>query len=148
MPSAKITDLRIWNQNGEDATLFKALEDAISLVVSVDLSNDLIADLSAQYQVDFQLIDAQTNAVVVNAVETYQLPESWPYWWFSAGNNWAAPYTTAERWGLSWFSSPAVYGFRAILTASVFRGEDGWEVLDTLDVSEVRWFQLQPEFYL
>jgi len=148
MPTGKITDLRIWNQNGEDATLFNALEDAISLVISVDLSNDLISDLSTQYQVDFQLIDALTNSVVVNAAETYQVPESWPYWWFSAGNNWAPPYTTAERWGLTWFSSPSVYGFRAILTASILKGEDGWEMLDTLDVSDVRWFQLQPEFYL
>lgn len=148
MASATITDVRIWNQNGDDATLFNALYDAISLVANVDLSADLIANLAIQYQVAFQIIDAQNNAVVVNSVQTYQLPESWPYWWFTAGNNWAPPYTTAQSWGLNWFSSPAVYGFRAILTAGVYADGQGWEVLDTLSVSPVRWFQLQPEFNL
>jgi hypothetical protein len=141
MPTLKITDLRVWNQRGEDATLFNPFQDAISLAVGVDISADLTANLDVRYQVAFQIIEATTNTVVVNSNQTYMLPEDWPRWWFTAGNNWS-DFTTAEGWGIPLLSFPRVYGFRAILTAVVYVSPEGYQKFDTFDVSTVRWFQL------
>jgi len=146
MPTLKITDLRVWNQKGEDATLFLSIQDAISLAVGVELSPDLTADLNTRYSVAFQIIDAATNSVVVNSIQVYQLPENWPSWWFTAGNNWDPPaYTTAEKWGLPIFTYPLVFGFRGILTAAVWDGS-GLPPIDAFHVSPIRWFQLSPQF--
>jgi hypothetical protein len=142
MATMKITDVQVWNQNGEDATLFNPYIDAISLAVGVDLSADLTANLDMRYFVDFQLIEARTNDVVIDSSHSYQLPEDWASWWFTAGNNWARPYTTAQRWGL-WWPSPAIFGFRAILTAAFWEGNK-YITVDAFDVSAVRWFQLLP----
>jgi hypothetical protein len=143
MSTLKITDVQVWNQNGANATLFHPLTDAISLAVSVDISADLTADLNTRYGVYFQLIHALTDEVVVNSAQQYALTEDWPYWWFTAGNNWGPPsdYETAQKWGLI-LPPPVVFGFRAILVASSLEA-DGYHAVDALDVSPTRWFQLR-----
>ena len=141
MASVKVTDVQVWNQNGQDATLFDPFFDAISLAAGVNLSADLTANAAVRYFVDFQLIEALTNKIVVNSFQTYQLPENWPSWWFTAGNNWDPKnYTTAKAWGF-WWPHPAVFGFRAVLTVAIWTG-GGFQTVDALDVSPVRWFQV------
>ena len=145
MPTLRTTDVQVWNQNGDDATLLHPYFDAMSLAVGVEISADLIANLDTEYRVDFQIIDGVTNTMAVNAFQTYKLPESWPAWWFSVGNNWGpntTDYTTAERWGLGWLP-PYVFGLRAVITAARWTGTR-FDIIDAFDVSAVRWFQLRP----
>ena len=142
MPTLKVTALEMWNQAGVNATLFHPYFDAISFAVGVEISADLTADLGNWYGVAFQVIDGATNQVVINSRQRYQLPESWPAWWLTAGNNWGPTtqdYSTAERWGLPW-NPPYVFGFRAILTSWDAAGK----TIDARDVSDIRWFQIIP----
>jgi len=136
-----ITDLFVWNQNGDDATLFDYIQDAISFVADIDLSPNLTKDLTNNYQVDFQVIEAVTNHIIVNSVQVYQITEDWPMWRCSVGNNWATPYSTAyNTWGLDEFNEPPIFGFRAILTAF---GPGNGPQIDAFDVSSIRWFQIR-----
>jgi hypothetical protein len=141
--TVKVTDLRIWNQNGDDATMFDEVADAISLAASVELSGDLTVDSNVDYYLRFQVIAGGTGIFSVNSSQLFKLPEDWPRWWFTAGNNWGSPseYTTAAKWGIRWNDGP-VFGFRAILTAGL-QTRGGWEPFDTFDVSAVRWFRLR-----
>jgi hypothetical protein len=137
--------MRIWNQRGEDTALINPFQDAVSFAVGVMISTDLVSMPEARYQVDFQIIDSATGGVVKNLTHTYQLPEPWPSWWLTVGNNWSPPYTTLESLGLSWIGSPAgIFGFRGILTAWLYREPVGQITIDAFDVSAVRWFHILP----
>ena len=63
------------------------------------------------------------------------------------GNNWGPSpndYTTPEKWGIhpaahAWNE---VFGFRGIIKAYSWQGENGQVDLDAFDVSETRWFRV------
>jgi hypothetical protein len=142
MASLKIDDLQIWNEAGEDTTLFNSPNEAMSFAVSVDLSPDLTADLTYNYQLTIQVIEALTNQVVLDWTSLYQIPENWHGWWFTQGNNWGPVYTTAKSLGLMSRLPPRVFGFRAILQAWRWTPPYGATFADALDVAGLRWFQV------
>jgi hypothetical protein len=150
MPSLRIVNVRIANQNSPNVTLFDPYNDALALVMDVEASADLLALPNPSFAAIFEVIDPLTNMVVVT--QSWGTGFNWGgAFWISMGQNWGPPnqWETAEKWGLRWLSNPAVYGFRGIIGA-YFAPPDGsgLHTTDAFDVSDIAWFRLENIYEL
>lgn len=150
MPSIQIAGVRTMNQSGQNATLFNPLNDALSLTLDLAASADLVALPNASFAATFEIIDPLTNNVVVK--QSYASSFLWgQYFWISLGNNWGPPdqYDTPQRWGLTWGWTPSIYGFRGLIGAYYAPPDgSGQHTVDAIDVSDIRWFNLELVFSL
>ena len=146
MPTLSIRGIRTMNQAHTDASLFHPFTDALALVMDCFASSDLLALPNPMFHGQFEIINPSTDVVVVNEGWWHAL--SWgQYFWISMGNNWGPSpndYTTSEKWGIhpaahAWNE---VFGFRGIIKAYSWQGENGQVDLDAFDVSEIRWFRI------
>jgi len=150
MMDLNITRVHTNNQSGE-ATLFDPYSDALTLVMDISATADLMAVQAPRWSASFQIIEPKTNAVVVH--ENWFDEFHWgPHFWISLGRSWGgvANYTTPKAWGLIWAPVPseAVFGFRGIIKAHSWKGEQGLESLDAFDVSATHWFRVKEIFTL
>lgn len=150
MPSLVITNAHTLNQNGP-ATLFHPYGDALTLVLNIRASADLMQVENPCWEAAFQIIEPRTNQVVVHETMFGDKFAWGPNFWISMGKNWGdGNYDTPKSWGLNWTSksSEAIFGFRGIIKAYSWRGEDGSEDLDAFDVSDLHWFRVMEIFTL
>ncbi len=145
MPVLRIQSVQTRNQDGEDATFFHPFLDALALKMNCYASADLLALPNPRFHAQFEIINPSMDVVIVN--KGWANPLSWgQYFWISMGNNWgpSGSYTTPHKWGIH----PAahgwneVFGFRGIIKAYSFQGENGEIDIDAFGVSEIRWFRV------
>lgn len=143
MPTLSIQSIRTMNQEHVNATFFHPFTSALALVIDCFVSSDLLSMPDPMFHAQFEIINSSTDVVVVNEGWMHSL--AWgQYFWISMGNNWGPSYTTPEKWGIH----PAehdwneVFGFRGIIKAYSWQGEDGQIDIDAFDVSPIRWFRV------
>ena len=151
MPTLKIDRVRTMNQQGENATLFDPFVDALALNMDISASADLMELPRPMFMAVFQFIDSLTDTVIF--YHTWLHDFEWGcFFWISIGNNWGpspSNYTTPERWGLEWWKvGSGIFGFRGMIKAYSWQGEDGLITIDAFDVSNIRWFRLKEVFRL
>ena len=146
MPTLSIKRVRTMNQEHVNATFFHPFEDALALVMDCFASADLLSLPSPMFDAQFEIINPSTDIVVVNQSWMHSLVWGQSFW-ISKGNNWgpsSADYQTPEKWGIH----PAahgwneVFGFRGIIKAYSWQGENGQREVDAFDVSQIRWFRI------
>jgi hypothetical protein len=130
-PALTITGARTASNGVADRSVFRRTMDALVLTMDIAATQDLL-DLGLRYDATFQIINAQTNAVVRQVTTANAAFGHGRFFWISQGNNWGpAPsdFTTPAKWGLG----PGIYIFRGFIT-----------VRDTnaFSVSASRWFRV------
>lgn len=145
MPTLSIRGVRTVNQNGVNATFFHPYFHALALTLDCYASADLLALPTPRFHAQFEIINPSTDIVVVNSGWAH--PLAWgQYFWISMGNNWGPPgsFSTPQKWGIH----PAahgwneVFGFRGIIKAYSWQGQNGELDVDAFDVSAIRWFRV------
>jgi len=147
MATLAIRHVRTMNQDHVNATLFDPFTNALALVMDCFASSDLVSLVKPMFHAQFEIINPSTDVVIVNQGWMHDL--AWgQYFWISMGNNWGpspSDYTTPENWGIHPASHGwnEVFGFRGIIKAYSWEGENGQIDLDAFDVSEIRWFRVR-----
>jgi len=145
MPTLSIRGVRTMNQDHANATFFDPFADALALVLDCYASPDLLALPDPRFHAQFEIVNPSTDIVVVNSGWAHAL--AWgEYFWISMGNNWGPPasFTTPAKWGIhpSAYAWNEVFGFRGIIKAYSWQGENGEIDLDAFDISDIRWFRV------
>jgi hypothetical protein len=135
-----IDRLSTLNQQGP-TTLFHPFIDGLTLTMDVN-AGGWPSVSGVVYQAQFQIVSFKTGEVIVTRLAVGSLPGR--LFSLSAGNSTVPPYDTpADFWGLVWPTQGDIFGFRATIELSVFRGEDGTQAVDALAVADPHWFRLK-----
>lgn len=146
MPTLAIQGIRTMDQDHVNATFFHPFFDALALVMDCFASADLLSLPQPMFNAQFEIINPSTDTVIVNQGFSHDLVWG-KYFWISMGNNWGpntSDYDTPQKWGIH----PAangwneVFGFRGIIKAYSWQGENGQIDIDAFDVSPIRWFRV------
>jgi len=137
-----ITEIQTFNdKTGKNEIFFNPLYDPLKLVVYYNLSADIV-NVNADLSLVFEIVDFQTNKVVVNQ-------RCWYNYVAGSGSSWFAwvGSPTPHDWGLVWTGGD-VFGFRVAVEVSINLDSSGYNQTGTVAVSETRWFRVQDIFTL
>ena len=118
----------------------------LNLGITIRLSQDFFDLPGGVFIPTFQIIDGQTNVVVVNNVGAERPVRFLNSLSFNVnkGNTWSpnpGDWDTPEKWGLN--PGRELYGFRGIVLGFQRVGP-GISRIDVFAVSDIRWFRLIP----